>query len=621
MFLRDECLKKLFNENYKFNNFPELSYYAWISGDDAKEKAAEQADDFVSKAAFLHWFQPLIKALRDLGGSAKPSEARQKIIENEGLKSEEINITIGKNKVNKFENEVAFARSYLVASGYIDNSTYGIWTLTDLGKTVDMTIQLASDILKKVTSDNKNKNGKGSSADADNNVNTVHYWIYSPGENANMWNEFYQKGIMAIGWGEIGDLRTFATKDEMRIKMQETYDAKLSYKNSAFATWQFAHDMKVGDVVFVKKGMFKLIGYGIVESDYEWDENRSDEYSNVRKMNWIKEGEWEHPGKAVTKTLTDITPYTEYVDKLRTIFDINSESEEFEETNVDYPTYTEEDFLSDVFISEDEYNNLIGLLKMKKNVILQGAPGVGKTFLAKRLAYSIMGVKNIERVMMVQFHQSYSYEDFIMGYRPIEHGFELKKGAFYSFCKKAEADSDNDYFFIIDEINRGNLSKIFGELFMLIENDKRGSSLQLLYSDEKFSVPSNIFIIGMMNTADRSLAILDYALRRRFAFFELKPGFNTEGFKEYRMSLDNEKFDRLISCVEDLNNVIIRDESLGEGFCIGHSYFCNFTSETLNNQSLKAVVDYELIPLLREYWFDEPSRVKVWSDNLRSAIR
>ena len=236
-------------------------------------------------------------------------------------------------------------------------------------------------------------------------------------------------------------------------------------------------------------------------------------------------------------------------------------------------TYTKEDFLSEVFMPEEEYEKLSGILRIKKNIILQGAPGVGKTFAAKRIAFSMMGVKDVERVMMVQFHQSYSYEDFIMGFRPSTDGFELKRGAFYNFCKKAEIDGDNDYFFIIDEINRGNLSKIFGELFMLIENDKRGVSLQLLYSDEKFSVPKNIYIIGMMNTADRSLAMLDYALRRRFAFFEIKPGFTTDGFREYRMSLENEKFDKLIACVESLNNVISNDESLGDGFCIGHSYF------------------------------------------------
>lgn len=272
-------------------------------------------------------------------------------------------------------------------------------------------------------------------------------------------------------------------------------------------------------------------------------------------------------------------------------------------------------------MAEEEYSKLVGILKAKKNVILQGAPGVGKTFAAKRLAYSVMGVKDIDRVMMVQFHQSYSYEDFIMGFRPSTTGFELKKGAFYNFCKKAEIDSDNDYFFIIDEINRGNLSKIFGELFMLIENDKRGIELQLLYSDEKFAVPANVYIIGMMNTADRSLAMLDYALRRRFAFFEIKPGFETDGFREYKMSLDNDKFNKLINCVEKLNSVIASDESLGEGFCIGHSYFCNFEADKIDNECLYGIVEYELIPLLKEYWFDEPTKVKDWSNNLRSAVK
>ena len=124
-------------------------------------------------------------------------------------------------------------------------------------------------------------------------------------------------------------------------------------------------------------------------------------------------------------------------------------------------------------MDEVDYWNLVSLIANKKNVIHQGAPGVGKTYVAKRLAYSIMGEKNRERVLMIQFHQSYSYEDFIMGFRPSENGFELRKGAFYNFCKDAEIDSENEYFFIIDEINRGNLSKIFGELFMLIETDKR----------------------------------------------------------------------------------------------------------------------------------------------------
>lgn len=281
--------------------------------------------------------------------------------------------------------------------------------------------------------------------------------------------------------------------------------------------------------------------------------------------------------------------------------------------------YTKRDFLDEVYMGEADYLDLTNLLKNKKNIILQGAPGVGKTFAAERLAYSMMGVKDPSRVMMVQFHQSYSYEDFIMGFRPASTGFELKTGPFYNFCKKAEKDFKNDYFFIIDEINRGNLSKIFGELFVLLETDKRGVPLQLLYSDETFSVPANVHLIGMMNTADRSLALLDYALRRRFAFFELSPAFQTEGFRAYREAKNNRKFDKLIAAIEKLNVAIENDDTLGKGFRIGHSYFC--TGRDIDERWLNAVIAYEIVPLLHEYWFDEPGKVRDWEYALREAIR
>lgn len=463
------------------------------------------------------------------------------------------------------------------------------------------------------------KRGSANAALADEDVDTVHYWIYSPGDGAAKWDEFNNAGIMGIGWEEIGDIMQYAGKEEIRQALVETLGGDTSYKNAAHALWQFAHEMKPGDIVFAKKGMHQIIGRGVVTSGYEYDKSRPN-YCNIRKVDWTHKGEWAHPGQAVMKTLTDITTYTDYVEKLNTLFEDES-VEDAEEQVVSYPPYDKAKFLSDVYMGETEYERLVGLLKAKKNIILQGAPGVGKTFTAKRLAYSIMGIKDQKRVMMVQFHQSYSYEDFVMGFRPTANGFELKKGAFYTFCKDAEVDSENDYFFIIDEINRGNLSKIFGELFMLIESDKRKAELQLLYSDEKFSIPENLYIIGMMNTADRSLALLDFALRRRFGFFEMHPGFATDGFRAYRMGLNSEKFNKLIDCVESLNKVIATDESLGEGFCIGHSYFCNLAPDTVDDARLSGIVEFELIPLLKEYWFDEPQKVKDWGENLRSAIK
>ena len=452
----------------------------------------------------------------------------------------------------------------------------------------------------------------------DSNIKETNYWIYSPGDNASMWDEFYKSGIMGIGWDDVTDLKGFSSKEEIKDFMKKVYDPSYSYKNNAHCLWQFANEIKVGDVIFVKKGMHKIIGKGIVTSDYIYDTSRST-YKHIRKVDWQNKGEWEHPGQAVMKTLTNISAYPDYVQKLLALFAEDTSEEVSEQKEIKYPLYSKDDFLNEVYMDEDTYNTLTELLEAKYNVILQGAPGVGKTFAAKRLAYSIMGQKDTSRVAMVQFHQSYSYEDFIQGYRPSKDGFELENGTFYKFCKEAEEDNERPYFFIIDEINRGNLSKILGELMMLIEKDKRGEKIKLLYSNEWFTVPQNVRIIGMMNTADRSLALMDYALRRRFAFFDFAPAFSSEGFKNYLAEKNSQKLESLITAVESLNNTISSDESLGDGFRIGHSYFC--TDGEITDEWLKSVVEYEVIPLIKEYWFDEPTKVRDWSATLRSAIK
>ena len=280
--------------------------------------------------------------------------------------------------------------------------------------------------------------------------------------------------------------------------------------------------------------------------------------------------------------------------------------------------YRKKDFLNEVFMSEGEYDRLSKLVKYKKNVILQGAPGVGKTFAAKRLAYSIMGEVDESRVEMVQFHQNYSYEDFIMGYKPTEDGgFALRTGIFYDFCQKARSDKGRPYFFIIDEINRGNLSKIFGELLMLIENDHRKDAVRLAYRDEKFSVPENVHIIGMMNTADRSLAMIDYALRRRFSFYTMFPGFDTPGFKKLMTTYPDTRTAGVVEGVKALNETIRKDDSLGEGFCIGHSYFCGKENVGVD---LYDVVNFDIAPMLEEYWFDNPTKAKEETSKLQKLL-
>lgn len=821
-----------------------------------------ETNNAVSSASFLRWMKPVLQALKEVGGSGTPQEVRNRIIQDEHLTEEEQSETRGKSNVNKFENEVAWARAYLVSAGYIDNSVRGIWKLTESGKKVNMTYELASDIKKQYASktrkeadyswinfymefadallayknsraeliekirevfgltemklpkleadddledidpftvfglfnkgiSDKNRikilnaisevfeirsavprtfhgipvvnnlkatfyyfKGNRGAHDIDNlwnvfqkalqyadsfseaykrelehcydivkgqkginwnitmglywirpnsfinldarnrefltntdsmppsfteifanlnrelpegasylcmceqarealkgeeypfhnfpelsfyawkmtrqnetmdkgraavdaNVKETGYWIYSPGDNACMWDEFYQLGIMGIGWDEVKDLKDFSSKEEIKNYMKTVYDASYSYKNNAHCLWQFANEIQIGDVIFVKKGMHKIVGRGIVTSDYIYDPARTS-YKHIRKVDWQNKGEWEHPRQAVMKTLTNISAYPDYVQSLQDLF-AEDTSEELEEKEGNYLSYTKENFLEEVFMDEEAYDTLVELVETKYNVILQGAPGVGKTFAAKRLAYSMMGQTDISRVAMVQFHQSYSYEDFIQGYRPTKEGFELENGVFYKFCKAAEEDNENLYFFIIDEINRGNLSKILGELMMLLEKDKRGEKIKLLYSNEWFTVPDNIRIIGMMNTADRSLAMMDYALRRRFAFFDFAPAFASEGFRTYLEEKSSAKLEKLISVVENLNNAISADESLGEGFRIGHSYFC--TDKEITDRWLHSVVEYEVIPLIKEYWFDEPAKVRDWSSNLREAIQ
>ena len=308
-------------------------------------------------------------------------------------------------------------------------------------------------------------------------------------------------------------------------------------------------------------------------------------------------------------------------DEYEYLIDLIRESNPKEE-NKQLKPYTQENFLNEVYMSEEDYTKLRLLLQNKKNIILQGAPGVGKTFSAKRLAYSMMGDIDESRIEFIQFHQNYSYEDFMMGYRPNEDGgFELKKGVFYNFCKRAQSNPDKDYYFIIDEINRGNLSKIFGELLMLIEKDYRDTEIKLAYNGEMFCVPSNLYIIGMMNTADRSLAMIDYALRRRFSFYEMTPGFDTEGFKKYQESIGNDKFDNVVNAIVSLNQDITNDDSLGSGFCIGHSYFCSSKPKDINNLWLENIVEYDLKPMLREYWFDNDSKYQMAVDKLLDSLK
>ena len=278
-------------------------------------------------------------------------------------------------------------------------------------------------------------------------------------------------------------------------------------------------------------------------------------------------------------------------------------------------TYTVDDAHQDLFIPLDHFERLLTSIKSRKNLILQGPPGTGKTFIARRIAWCLIGRQDNGPIEMVQFHQSYAYEDFVQGYRPTDDGgFTLKDGVFHRFCERARANPGTPHVFIIDEINRGNLSRIFGELLMLIEADKRSDdyAVALIYSEKRFHVPENVFILGMMNTADRSLALVDYALRRRFAFETLEPAFGRPEFAQYLIGKDADPdlVRRISERMGELNARITNDNELGPGFQIGHSYFVPGDDDKPSQAWYNHIVDTQIAPLLREYWFDSPKDVE-----------
>ncbi len=455
-------------------------------------------------------------------------------------------------------------------------------------------------------------------------------WLYAPGPKASNWPADSSQGKASLGWAELADFSTFESQEQMFEALLEWQDSEAKPRNSAKYCWDFGHRIQVGDTIVARRGRSSILGIGQVTGAYTHDPTESEYPHKVAvKWSWIGTYSIADKGTLPMQTLVDASARTALWNEIQeALFSTTDSIKSPEPESEEVDSYSLGDALSDLFFDKAFVQKAQSLLERKKNLILQGPPGVGKTFFARRLAFLLMGERATDRVKVVQFHQAYTYEHFVRGYVPKEGGgFGVRNGTLYKLAETAKADPGNDYVLIIDEINRGNLSKIFGETLMLVEADKRDPSwaASLGYGDdsESFYLPKNLHVIGTMNTADRSLALVDYALRRRFVFAQLTPNFTHDRFAEHLASLPKGTVPRIRSAMERLNEMIRKDLNLGAGFEIGHSYFCLETGDLTESETtewLRAIIDYELRPMIEEYWFDDPDQMEEAAQILETLL-
>lgn len=449
----------------------------------------------------------------------------------------------------------------------------------------------------------------------------VGYWLvgayWESSDPPDQTQRFLDEGVWENGYEDryLDEVRSMQVNDRIAIKATTTQRRNLPFDANDRTVSRM--DIKATGTIVANREDGRTI-------EVEWDPEFTGKswyfFTNIKTI-WQLNSDPDYRFREFADRLIDFTWFGGEQDFDWFVNQYNLwEHSEVAVEDVHEPYSVEDVIASGVFLHKDELDEILDRLQSKKTMIFQGSPGVGKTFIARKIAYALMEEKAPERLEMVQFHQSYSYDDFVRGYRP-DSGkpgtFVLQDGIFYDFCKKAEEDPDRKYVFVIDEINRGNLSLIFGELLMLIEADKRGAefSVPLVYrhpGEPRFFIPPNVYLIGLMNVADRSLAMVDYALRRRFAFVDLRPQYDGDLFRNWLLnrSMPKALVDLIIERMSVLNQIIRQDSFLGENYQVGHSYFCPKGDDfsQLTESWYQGIIRTEIAPLLKEYWFDNLSR-------------
>lgn len=603
---------------------------------------------------FVAFFGPVLDALRALGGAAEPKAVYEQVAQHAALSSEEFAAT-NKNGLSRFENQVAWARFYLVKAGLIDNKKRGVWQLTPEGRETHLDHKSALALFRDVHERFKTP----SVADTDEETAPVdagvgdlfddpnrRFWFVGAlwGGEGEQTERFLREGIWQNGYDEKfsehvarmqpGDRIAikasfvkkyglpFENQDKpvscMRIKAIGTVTAPTSDGKTVSVDWQpldpprewyfYTYRITIVEADASDELARRLIqfAFGDHQQDYEF---------------WLRQPYWAKRYRAPAATLTES--------------ELEEEEAETDVEEVSFEVYGINEIVGDgCFFPRENLEGALARLQVRKNLILQGPPGTGKTWLAKRLGYALVGTRDRavtrKRMRAIQFHPSLSYEDFVRGWRPDGSGqLSLVDGVFLEAVEAARAERDLPFVVIIEEINRGNPAQIFGEMLTLLESDKRreDEGIELAYrqkASERVYIPDNLYVIGTMNIADRSLALVDLALRRRFAFVNLETALNEHWRRwcEEQAGIDAEALNEIQQRMSALNDEIASDRSLGAQFRIGHSYVTPGSGERVRDARawFARIVETEIGPLLDEYWFDNLDKAAAFKAKLLEGL-
>ena len=578
---------------------------------------------------FVSYFAPVHRAMQHLGGQATPKQVYAYLTEHEGLTVEDM-AHVNQNGKPTFENRAAWARFYMTKAGWMYAPKHGVWALTEKGKqATELTQEQAVALFKSAQTQFKGHEEEVEAPQDHVQPESTQYWFVGA-----MWDEgdqtqrFMLEGIWQNGYEDKFTDQVQAMREGDRIAIKASFSRKhdLPFNNrgqvvsvmriKAIGTVTRNHgDGRTVDVVWdtafaPRDWFFYTYRSTITRARVE------DEVLARRLVAFAFEGApqdyaffmaqpyWRERFLANDDGLTDGTAEAE-----------GTEEDTAPSTSASYGVA---DIVAEgCFVPEADLQAMLQRWQSKKNLILQGPPGTGKTWLAKRLAKALIDSKSPsdEQLRVVQFHPALSYEDFVRGYRPGGDGkLTLTDGVFLQVVEAARFQPDVDHVLIIEEINRGNPAQVLGEILTLIESSKRNkeAAMELAYprrAGERVYVPENLYVIGTMNVADRSLALVDLALRRRFAFVNLVPGLNA-AWEQWCLAkgMDAASIAHIRSEIEALNQEISQDSALGAQFQIGHSYVTPHEAVADAQAWFAEVVQSEIGPLLHEYWFDAPER-------------